>query len=47
MLFSLRRHTSEENPALSVSCGCFFGGIGGGVPGVSTVLASLSLKSDE
>lgn len=38
---------SEENPGLSISCGCFFGGMGGGVPGVSMVLTSLSLRSDE
>lgn len=39
--------TSEENPGLSISCGCFFGGMGGGVPGVSMALASLSQRSDE
>lgn len=38
---------SEEKARLSISCGCFFGGMGGGVPGVSIVLASLSLRSDE
>lgn len=47
MRFSLSRHTSVENPELSISCGCFFGGIGGGVPGVSMVLTSLSVRSDE
>lgn len=36
--------TSEET-APSISCGCFFGGMGGGVPGVSA--ASVSLRSDE
>lgn len=38
---------SEGNPGLSISCGCFFGGMGGGVPGVSMVLTSKSLRSDE
>lgn len=44
-VFSQSSCTSEENPRLSISCGCFFGGMGGGVPGVS--MASLSLRSDE
>lgn len=38
---------SDENPGLSISCGCFFGGMGGGVPGMSKALPSLSLSSDE
>lgn len=39
--------TSEENQLWSRSWGCFFGGIGGGVPGVSATPASLSLSSEE
>lgn len=39
--------TSEETQPWSGSWGCFFGGIGGGVPGVSARPASPSLSSEE
>lgn len=39
--------TSEETQPWSGSWGCFFGGIGGGVPGVSATPTSLSLSSEE